>query len=144
MKRAWRDDFTHVGIGNTTTIPTAAGGVQIPTGEGNWVAQSVAGTGTISAIDGEDTAPGIIELRTNSSISPFPSQCVLYKGIKSNDVDPVFGFAPMSQVRRMTFKVRIPGSFATAMGFRLALTNRPKFPDAGPVTVGILYDHNPS
>jgi hypothetical protein len=135
--RGWSDDFEHVGFNGTVT--TAIGGVQIPTGTGNWIAQSVVSQGQVLPVDGEPGTNGIIELRSGTTAD---SQLVFYKGLKPTVGDPTFGVCPAQDIRCMVFRMRIPGSFADNMGFRLTLTNRPIFPDAAGESIGFFYDHD--
>ena len=139
----WIEDFDHVGYNGT--VPTTAGGVVIPTGSGNWIGQSVVSNGQIKAIDGEPGTNGIIQLKSGTSVN---SQLVLYRGVKPAGAigisGPESGNCPANEIRCMSFIMRIPGSFATDMGFRLVLSNNPIFPDAASATIGIFYDHKTS
>ena len=140
----WCDHFDHVGHNGGVT--TATGGVVIPTGVGNWIAQSINQQGQVVPIDGEPGTNGIVELRSNTTAH---SQLVLYKGLKPTTgvqpgVDPIFGNCPANQIRCFTVRMRIPGSFADNMGFRIALTNRPFYPEVGAETIGFFYDHQQS
>ncbi len=140
---AWCDTFESVGHPFNTTISTTSGGTPIPTGTGNWIAQSIVSAGRVGGQSGEPGINGVIKLQCGNTKD---SQIVLFKGKRDTTTTaPVFGSTPCNMIRKVSWRMYLPGPFVVDMGFRIAWSDNPVFSDwPSPFanTIGFFYDHN--
>jgi|SRR5688572_12584442 len=105
-------------VGGTLSV-TSGNVIDVLTGTGSWTAQATAGTGTISALNGEADHPGIMRL-TSGNVSG--NAIGIYRGVKSTT------FAPpilANQVFRVQFIIRLPSiaNVLLQVGLQSAVSN---------------------
>lgn len=109
LERAY--DFTYVGSPGTVTAGTD---VDITTEAGSWAARTVTANGTVTAVNGEADAPGIIQMTTGASNG---ASVTLYQAVRgTSTVLPLRA----NQVRTFTVRTRLTNTSNVAFRFGYA------------------------